>query len=89
MKFSVKSLADAERKDSAEYQEPSKPVTVATGTDETDAFEDDATAVTIMRIGTVVAHVYTTETNSGALEHVAKVQVQRVRTVASGKNPGY
>ncbi|MER5758009.1 hypothetical protein [Streptomyces sp. NPDC002082] len=85
----MKSLADTERKSSAEYGEASKPVTVASGADEIDAFQDDATAVAVMRIGTVVAHVYTTEIKPSDLEHVATVQVQRVKTVAAGKNPGY
>lgn len=85
----MKSLADTERKSSAEHKEASKPVTVASGADKTDAFVDDATAKGVMRIGTVVAYLYTTETEPGALEHIAKVQVQRVRTVAEGKNPGF
>lgn len=84
----LKSLAGKERKKSDERGDPTQPVTVASGADETDAFHDDATAEAFMRIGAVVAHAYTTETKPGALEHVAKVQVERVRTVA-GKNAGY
>ncbi|MFB7589155.1 hypothetical protein [Streptomyces sp. NPDC056169] len=85
----MKGLAAEQRKKSAEYGEPSKPVTLATVADETDAFADDSTADVVMRIGTVVAHVDANETEPAGLEHVSNVQVERVRTVAAGKNPGY
>ncbi|MFJ2176308.1 hypothetical protein ACIOHE_25890 [Streptomyces sp. NPDC087851] len=85
----MKGLADTERKASAEYGDPAKPVTVSSGADETDAFQDGDAAKAVMRIGTVVAYVYTTETEPADLEHVTKLQVDRVKTVAAGKNPGY
>ncbi|MFE4614963.1 hypothetical protein ACFRJ7_02500 [Streptomyces sp. NPDC056747] len=85
----MKGLAAAKRKSSAEYGEPAKPVTVATVADETDAFADDGSADVVMRIGTVVAHVNANETGTDNLEHASNVQVERVRIVAAGKNPGY
>ncbi|GHG42183.1 hypothetical protein [Streptomyces zaomyceticus] len=85
----MKGLAAEKRKSSAEYGEPSKPVTLATVADETDAFADDGSADVIMRIGTVVAHISMNETETDGLAHVSNVQVERVRTVAAGRNPGY
>ncbi|MFI6420879.1 hypothetical protein ACIBG6_26165 [Streptomyces sp. NPDC050842] len=85
----MKGLAAEQRKKSAEYGEPSKPVTLATVADETDAYADDATADVVLRIGTVVAHIDVNDTEPAGLEHVSNVQVERVRIVAAGKNPGY
>ncbi|QES22550.1 hypothetical protein DEJ46_28455 [Streptomyces venezuelae] len=85
----MKGLAAEKRKSSAEYGEPAKPVTVVTVADETDAFADDSSADVVMRIGTVVAHINANETDPRNLEHASNVQVERVRTVAAGKNPGH
>ncbi|WP_405853277.1 hypothetical protein [Streptomyces sp. NBC_00090] len=85
----MKGLAAEKRKSSAEYGEPAKPLTVTTVADETDAFADDSTADVVMRIGTVVAHISANETEPRNLEHASNVQVERVRTVAAGRNPGY
>ncbi|MFC9705708.1 hypothetical protein ACFTWD_34025 [Streptomyces sp. NPDC056943] len=85
----MKGLAAELRKSSAEYGEPAKPLTLATVADETDAFADDSSADVVMRIGTVLAHVNANETGTENLEHASNVQVERVRIVAAGKNPGY
>lgn len=48
-----------------------------------------SSADVVMRIGTVVAHVSANDTEPAGLERVSNVRVERVRTVAAGKNPGY
>lgn len=87
----MKSLADKERESAAESGNPSAPVALDSGADETDAFQNDMIAMAVMRIGTVVASASTgsPETEQAALDHVASVQVERVRTVAAGENPDF
>ncbi|MGW6985218.1 hypothetical protein ACWGE1_38145 [Streptomyces sp. NPDC054932] len=84
----MKGLADKQRKSAAEYNEPSQPLTLVSGADENDGFMDDATADAVMRIDTVLAYVSTTENKPKFLDHVAGLQVDRVRSVAAGRNPG-
>ncbi|WP_423832575.1 hypothetical protein [Streptomyces manipurensis] len=83
----MKGLADERRKGAARYKDPSKPVTLVSGADETDAFMDDAVGDAVMRVGTVVAHVKISETELEFLAHVAGLQVDRVRAVAAGRDP--
>ncbi|MFF0550100.1 hypothetical protein ACFYUL_14175 [Streptomyces sp. NPDC004311] len=83
----MKGLADERRKVAARYKDPSKPVTLVSGADETDAFMDDAVGNAVMRVGTVVAHVNISETELEFLAHVAGLQVDRVRAVAAGRDP--
>ncbi|MEU6314127.1 hypothetical protein [Streptomyces sp. NPDC047014] len=84
----MKGLADKQRKEAAQYKDPSQPVTLVSGADETDAFMDDATGDAVLRIGTVLAYVTISENERDALERVAGLQVDRVRTVAAGRSTG-
>ncbi|MCF3105957.1 hypothetical protein IPZ58_30930 [Streptomyces roseoverticillatus] len=83
----MKDLAEQQRKSSAEDGTPSKPLTVDSGADETDAIQDGDRSHVVMRIGAVVAHVDASGAERGNVEHAAKVQVARVKSVAAGINP--
>ncbi|MFJ2935258.1 hypothetical protein ACIO8G_21110 [Streptomyces sp. NPDC087219] len=66
---------------------PTKPVTVTSAADETEALPDGSSAHVCLRIGSVASHIFTSETGAKDLEYAAKIQVGRVREVAAGKNP--
>lgn len=83
----MKDLAEHERKESAEYGEPAKPVTVDAGADETEAMQDGDSFEVVMRIGAVVAHLHASDTKLGDVEYAAKVQIARVKSVSNGINP--
>ncbi|MFF0476385.1 hypothetical protein [Streptomyces sp. NPDC004284] len=83
----MKDLAEHERKESAEYGEPAKPVTVDAGADETEAMQDGDRFDVVMRIGAVVAHLHASDTELGNVEYAAKVQIARVKSVSNGINP--
>ncbi|MGW9447931.1 hypothetical protein [Streptomyces sp. NPDC055632] len=84
----VKGAAERQkaRKDSfGSYQ----PVTVEAGADETRALgRSDFTSV-YMRVGTVVSYMRVSRIETEDVQYAAKVQVDRIRTVAAGGNPGH
>ncbi|WP_031011730.1 hypothetical protein [Streptomyces sp. NRRL F-5727] len=83
----MKILAEHERKESAEHDEPAKPVTLDAGADETQAMQDGDSFEVVMRIGAVVAHLHAGDTELGNVEYAAKVQIARVTSVSNGINP--
>ncbi|MEU8622595.1 hypothetical protein [Streptomyces sp. NPDC048623] len=83
----MKDLAEQRRKRSAENGTPPQPLTIDSGADETEAMRDGDRCHIIMRIGTVVSHVYTNGAQDENVEHAVKVQVARVKSVAAGINP--
>lgn len=83
----MKDLAEHERKESAEYGEPAKPVSVDAGADETEAMQDGDSFEVVMRMGAVVAHLHASDAELGNVEYAAKVQVARVKSVSNGINP--
>lgn len=85
----MKGLGAEERTSLAEAGKQPKPLALVTVADETDAFAGEAAADVLLRIGTVVAHIDVNDTDPAGLEHVSNIQVERVRTVAAGKNPGF
>ncbi|MER7517269.1 hypothetical protein [Streptomyces sp. NPDC126499] len=65
-----------------------KPLTIDVGADETDAYAKEETTVAALRVGTVVALVYGDHLPKDQdLRSFATMQVQRITTVAAGKNP--
>ncbi|MEU7514052.1 hypothetical protein AB0B13_18985 [Streptomyces sp. NPDC042898] len=80
-------LAEHERKVSAEYGEPAKPVTVDAGADETQAMPDGDSFEVVTRIGAVVAHLRASDTELGNVEYAVKVQIARLRSGSNSTNP--
>ncbi|MER5834243.1 hypothetical protein ABT116_26235 [Streptomyces sp. NPDC002130] len=65
-----------------------KPLTVDAGADETDAYADEDRPGVVLRVGTVVAFVFSDSLpKDHDLQSFAKFQVQRINTAATGKNP--
>lgn len=64
-----------------------KPVSVNSEADETEALTNGSSTPVCLRIGSVGSHIFTSETESENLEYAAKVQIGRVNEVAAGKNP--
>ncbi|MET9957299.1 hypothetical protein ABZ135_37885 [Streptomyces sp. NPDC006339] len=65
-----------------------KPLTIDVGADETDAYAKEESSVAALRVGTVVALVYGHALpKDHDLRSFATMQVQRITTVAAGKNP--
>jgi hypothetical protein len=65
-----------------------KPLTVDAGADETDAYADGTRPGVVLRVGTVVAFVFGESLpKDHDLQSFAKLQVQRINTAATGKNP--
>ncbi|MFF3839604.1 hypothetical protein [Streptomyces sp. NPDC001930] len=83
----VKALAKKERTKAVKDGYPTKPVTVNSDADETEALSNGSSAHVYLRIGSVVSHIFTSETGARNLEYAAKVQIGRVKEVAAGKNP--
>ncbi|MEV6330912.1 hypothetical protein [Streptomyces sp. NPDC051909] len=83
----MRDLAEQRRKKSAENGTAPQPLTIDSGADETEAMRDGDRCHIVMRIGTVVSHVYTNGAQDGNVEHAVKVQVARVKSVAAGINP--
>ncbi|MER5960815.1 hypothetical protein [Streptomyces sp. NPDC002057] len=83
----MKGLAEKQRASGAEDGVPSTPLTVNSDADETAALKGETNAHVILRVGSVVGHVYANFTEQADLEHVTKVQIARIRAVAAGKSP--
>ncbi|MFD4315701.1 hypothetical protein [Streptomyces sp. NPDC058548] len=83
----VKSMAEKERAEAVKNGYPTKPVTVKSDADETEAVTNGSSAHVYLRIGPVVSHIFTSETEAENLEYAAKVQIGRVKEVSAGKNP--
>ncbi|WP_328943707.1 hypothetical protein OG259_21290 [Streptomyces sp. NBC_00250] len=66
---------------------PTKPLTVDSEADETEALTNGSSAHVYLRIGSVVSHIYSSETDPRNLKYAADIQVARVKEVAAGKNP--
>jgi hypothetical protein len=65
-----------------------KTLTIKPGADATDAYGTDDSSTAIMRVGTVLAYVVGTDgTKPGDLQKFAKLQVDRIKATAAGKNP--
>ncbi|MGA5065619.1 hypothetical protein ACPB9E_18030 [Streptomyces exfoliatus] len=59
------------------------------GAEETQALKREGYIGSFMRVGTVVSYVSTSEIAADNAQRAAKVQVDRIRTVAAGGNPGH
>lgn len=65
-----------------------KPLTINAGADESDAYAKEKQTNAVLRVGTVVAFVIgTTLPQDHDLQSFASMQVQRVTSAATGKNP--
>ncbi|MEV4192809.1 hypothetical protein [Streptomyces toxytricini] len=65
-----------------------KPLSINTGADETDAYAKEKQTNAALRVGTIVAFVIgTTLPQDRDLQSFASMQVQRITTAATGKNP--
>ncbi|MEU2155401.1 hypothetical protein ABZ532_10355 [Streptomyces sp. NPDC019396] len=64
-----------------------KALTLDAGADETEAFTTEDSHKAILRIGTVVAYVGVRDGEQSDLEKFAKLQIDRAKIAASGKNP--
>ncbi|MEU2391484.1 hypothetical protein [Streptomyces sp. NPDC007369] len=65
-----------------------KPLTIDVGADETDAYAKEKQTNAVLRVGTVVAFVIgSTLPQDHDLQSFASMQVQRITTAATGKNP--
>jgi hypothetical protein len=65
-----------------------KTLTIQSGADATDAYRTDDSCDTITREGTVLAYVVGVDgTKPGDLQKFAKLQVDRIKATAAGKNP--
>ncbi|CAL9378050.1 hypothetical protein [Streptomyces sp. enrichment culture] len=65
-----------------------KPLTIDVGADETDAYTKEESTVAALRVGTVVALLYGHSLPKDQdLRSFATMQVERITSVAAGKNP--
>lgn len=66
----------------------SKALSIQSWADETDAYTTGDSSSAVMRVGTVVAYVAGVHVTKPAdLQKFAKLQVERIKTAAGGKNP--
>lgn len=65
-----------------------KTLSIQAGADQTDAFADDDSSSAILRVGTVVSYVAGLHVSKpDDLQMLAKMQVDRIKAAATGKNP--
>ncbi|MER6998010.1 hypothetical protein [Streptomyces sp. NPDC000410] len=88
-KVAFKGLTAQERREDGS---DTRPLKIATGTEETDAyFEDRAygfSADVMIRLGGVVVHIWAMElAEADLVAPVAKLQIDRIKKMAEGKNP--
>ncbi|MFF2774021.1 hypothetical protein ACFVU3_03860 [Streptomyces sp. NPDC058052] len=77
-------LAEGRDKDGA----TSKPLALDAGADEGEAYTKEAEATAVLRVGTVVAWVSGSELSApGDLQPFARLQTDRIKVSATGKNP--
>ncbi|MFJ9825372.1 hypothetical protein ACIRSU_13520 [Streptomyces sp. NPDC101160] len=83
----TKTLAEAKRKPGEGDEHPVQSLTMDTGAEETQAFQHDNSIHVVMRVGSVVAYVMTSDTTPENTTYAAKLQIARVQAVAAGLNP--
>ncbi|GAA3252757.1 hypothetical protein [Nonomuraea helvata] len=84
-KVGAKALIASEHGDAGDKL---KALSIETGADETDAFTENEHSTAVLRVGTVVAFLAGLNlAKPDDMQMLAKLQVDRIRTAATGKNP--
>ncbi|WP_405959329.1 hypothetical protein OG239_36255 [Streptomyces sp. NBC_00868] len=87
-----KGLVANKRKQASQGGSPPAPLTISAGADETDAFSEDVSGEysvqVMMRVGGVVVYLKGYDQRKpDDLQGLAKLQIDRIRKTAEGKNP--